>query len=388
MAESADSNDVDDVPAVPRRTPSPLMTRRGAVAASGPDDGVAWHYGDPTAEQRALARGAAVVDLSHYGVITVTGPDRMNWLNSVLTQSTLNLAPQHSIEAMVLDPQGRIEHVMGIVDDGETSWLISETAPALAAWLDKMRFMMRVEVTDVTAQWAVLGEPIRAEGVDGEPVTWSDPWPNTAVGGTRYGPEDAEHPGQERPWRLVLVRREELVPQVRQRESAGWVLAGVWAAEALRVEAWRPRATKDTDSRAIPHELDWLRTAVHLEKGCYRGQESIARVHNLGRPPRRLVFLYLDGSEHLIPLIGDEVKLGEKTAGAVRSVAQHHELGPIALALVRRATDPEAELLVAAEGGPISAGQELIGNAEGVSTDRPAPRKPVARGVAPKRPAL
>ena len=382
-----DSSDNPEASVESRRPASPLMTRRGAVAAAGPDDGVAWHYGDPTAEQRALARGAAVVDLSHYGVITVTGPDRFTWLNSLLSQNTLSLAPQHSIEALILDPQGRVEHQMGIVDDGETSWLISETAPGLTAWLDKMRFMMRVEVADVTDQWAVLGESVRAEGTPDEPVTWSDPWPNTAEGGTRYGPPDAEHPGQDRPWRLVLVPRADLVTQVRQREAAGWMLAGVWAAEALRLEAWRPRQVKDTDSRAIPHELDWLRTAVHLEKGCYRGQESIARVHNLGRPPRRLVFLYLDGSEHLIPQPGEEVLLGERAAGSIRSVAQHHELGPIALALVRRATDPEAELVIACEGGAVSASQELIGNPEGVSTDRPAPRAPVARGLAPKRPA-
>lgn len=382
------SSDPSDSAQTPTRPPSPLLSRRGAVAASGPDTGVASHYGDPTAEQRALARGAAVVDLSHYGVVTVTGPDRLTWLNSLLTQSFLGLAPRHSTEALVLDPQGRIEHEMAAVDDGETVWLISETAPDLAAWLDKMRFMMRVEVADVTDQWAVLGEPIRAEGTADEPITWSDPWPQTAAGGTRYGPPDSEHPGTDRPWRLVLVPRTELVDQVRTREAAGWMLAGAWAAEALRIEAWRPRRTKDTDNRTIPHELDWLRTAVHLDKGCYRGQESIARVHNLGRPPRRVVFLFLDGSEHLMPTPGNEVKLGDRVMGTITSSAQHHELGPIALAVVRRATDPEAELLVECEGGVVSASQELIGNPDGVSTDRPAPRAPVARGIAPQRPAL
>ena len=78
-------------------------------------------------------------------------------------------------------------------------------------------------------------------------------------------------------------------------------LAGIWAAEALRVAAWRPRLGFETDHRTIVHEVDWLRTAVHLHKGCYRGQETVARVHNLGRPPRRLVFLHLDGSGHVLP---------------------------------------------------------------------------------------
>ena len=369
---------------------SPLLTRRGAVAAAGPDKGVTWHYGDPVAEQRALARGAAVVDLSHYAVVTVSGPDRLTWLHSILSQSFVGLTPRTSTEAFVLDPQGRIEHAMSVVDDGETTWLITEPSHVddLVAWLKKMQFMMRVEVTDATSAWAVLGESVRAEGVEGEPITWSDPWPTTAPGGTRYGVPDAEHPGADRAWRLVLVPRSSLVEEVRRRESSGWMLAGTWASEALRVEAWRPRLGRDVDSRTIPHELDWLRTAVHLNKGCYRGQESIARVHNLGRPPRRLVFLHLDGSGHLTPLAGAEVRLGERAVGTVMSIASHHELGPVALAVLKRSADPAAELSVECEGGEVSASQELIVATEGVSSDRPAPRAPVARGIAPPRPAL
>ena len=86
-------------------------------------------------------------------------------------------------------------------------------------------------------------------------------------------------------------------------------LAGTWAAEALRIAAWRPRLGFETDHRTIAHEVDWLRTAVHLHKGCYRGQETVARVHNLGRPPRRLVFLHLDGSGHTLPARGDAREL-------------------------------------------------------------------------------
>ncbi|MHB1492040.1 MAG: YgfZ/GcvT domain-containing protein, partial [Cellulomonas sp.] len=131
----------------PARFRSPLLSRRGAVAAAGPDDGVAWHYGDPTAEQRALAQGGAVVDLSHRGVVRVTGPDRLSWLNSITSQDLTELAPRTSTETLVLSPQGHIEHAAGVVDDGESTWLLTEgsDAPALAAWLDRMRFMLRVE---------------------------------------------------------------------------------------------------------------------------------------------------------------------------------------------------------------------------------------------------
>lgn len=400
MSTTAGDAPADAVPAEPRHR-SPLLGRHGAVAAAGPDAGVAWHYGDPTAEQRALARGGAVVDQSHVGVVTVTGPDRLTWLHSLTSQDLTGLAPRTSTELLVLDPQGRLEHAAGVVDDGTTTWLLTETAPALAAWLDRMRFTLRVEVADVTDDWAAVAEPVDAEGAEGELVTWRDPWPRTAAGGTRYGPADDDHPGVDRRWRLVLVPRERLVEEVRAREAAGWPLVGTWAAEALRVEAWRPRASHEVDDRTIPHELDWLRTAVHLHKGCYRGQETIARVHNLGRPPRRLVLLHLDGSGHLVPEAGAEVFLPDADAhgavtragdasegtppgrpvGRVTSVARHHELGPVALAVVKRSVPEDAVLLVDCDGGAVSAGQEVVVPGEGVSVDRPAARGPLTRGL-------
>ncbi|MBD8057748.1 folate-binding protein YgfZ [Cellulomonas sp. JH27-2] len=368
------------------RAPSPLLRRRGAVGGVGPDEGVAWHYGDPTAEQRALARGGAVVDQSHLGVVTVTGPDRLTWLHSITSQELTGLAPRTSTELLVLSPQGHVEHAAGVVDDGTTTWLITETAPALAAWLDRMRFALRVEVADVTQQWAAIGEPVDAEGGADENVTWRDPWPTVAAGGTRYGPPDDEHPGADRPWRLVLVPRDELVEQIAAREATGWRVAGTWASEALRVEAWRPRAGHEVDHRTIPHELDWLRTAVHLHKGCYRGQETVARVHNLGRPPRRLVMLHLDGSGHLLPVPGAEVREvvdGEpgRVVGQVTSVARHHEIGPVALAVVKRSLAEDAALVVDGEADVVAAAQETVVPGEGVTQDRPGSRGPLMRGL-------
>lgn len=369
---------------------SPLLRRHGAVPATGPDAGVAWHYGDPTAEQRALTRGGAVVDQSHLGVVRVAGPDRLSWLHSITSQQIEGLPPRTSTELLVLSPQGHVEHAAGVVDDGEATWLLTETAPELAAWLDRMRFMLRVEVADVTADWAALAEPVDAEGAEGEPVTWRDPWPSTAPGGTRYGPADDVHPGNDRKWRLVLVPRGRLVEEVAAREAAGWPLVGTWAAEAVRVEALRPRFGREVDHRTIPHELDWLRTAVHLHKGCYRGQETIARVHNLGRPPRRIVLLHLDGSGHLLPeegatvrLVGDLRTGGEpgREVGRVTSLARHHELGPVALAVVKRSAPVDEELVVDCDGGAVTAGQEEIVPGEGVSIDRPAAHGPLTRGL-------
>ena len=140
--------------------------------------------------------------------------------------------------------------------------------------------------------------------------------------------------------------------------EAGVEPAGMMAYEALRIEALRPRLGKETDHRTIPHELDLLRTAVHLHKGCYRGQETVARVHNLGRPPRRLVFLHLDGSGHVLPEPGTDVMApgNPRPVGQLTSVARHHEDGPIALALVKRSTPADVDLQV----GDVAAAQTVI----------------------------
>jgi folate-binding protein YgfZ len=335
--------------------PSSLLSRPGAVAGEGLDAGVAAHYGDPLREQRLLVEGLAAVDLSNRGVLTITGPDRISWLHSITTQMLTGLAPHKSVETLVLSPKGHIEHDLHVVDDGQAAWITVEpgTTDALAAWLDSMRFMLRVEVADVSGDYAVIGEPVRAETTAAEPLAWSDPWPQMVGDTAAYSVvvDPAKHPGSERPWRELIIPRNLLDVTLGDRP-----MAGMWAAEALRVAAWRPRLGFETDQRTIPHEVDWLRTAVHLHKGCYRGQETVARVHNLGRPPRRLVFLHLDGSGHVLPERGAEIEVDGRVVGRLTSVALHHELGPIALAVIKRNTALDAVCLVAG----VSASQEEI----------------------------
>lgn len=334
------------------RPPSPLLESAGAVAGEEPDAGVAAHYGDPMREQRLLAEGLAVVDMSHRDVLTVSGPDRLSWLHSLTSQYLLDLPPRRSVESLLLSPKGHVENALHVVDDGARTWLSLEPGGGdpLRRWLETMRFMLRVEVHDVSADYAVLGEPHRAESAEGELLAWVDPWPGPVGDTAAYGPVDG-HPGRDRPWREVLVPRESLVQEVGDRP-----LAGTWAAEALRVAAWRPRWGLETDHRTIAHEVDWLRTAVHLHKGCYRGQETIARVHNLGRPPRRLVFLHLDGSGHVLPDPGAELSLDGRTVGRLTSVARHHEEGPIALGVVKRSVPTDALLLA----GNVAAAQTAV----------------------------
>ena len=310
------------------------------------------HYGNPIAEQRALAAGDAIVDLSDRDVVTVTGPDRLTWLDSLLSQSLARLAPGESAEALLLDPSGRIEYAARVVDDGATAWLLMDagTGAGLATFLDRMRFMLRVEVADRSGDFATigtLGEPV--PGV----VVWHDPWRAVVAGGHQYATVP-QHPGAE--W----TYSESLVPRAEVAALAHRPAAGILALEALRLAAWRPRAATELDATAIPHEFDWIRSAVHLAKGCYRGQETVAKVHNLGHPPRRLVLLHLDGSDNITVAAGGEVLDGEKPVGRVTASAIHHELGPIALAVVRRATDPAATLTVQGADGVVAAGQEVI----------------------------
>lgn len=291
---------------------SPLLQRPGAVEAEAPDTGVAAHYGSSfAAEQRTLLSGEGFVDLSHRDVLRVTGPDRLTWLHSLTTQFLEGLAPGVRTDVLLLSPQGRIEHAFTGVDDGETFWAHTEPGPgaALIEFLDRMRFMSRVEVAPVDDR-VVIGR-------------WSD----------------------------GLVT--ELVDDVAAVEGTP---VGTYAWEALRIAAGVPRLGLDTDDRTIPNEVGLLGSAVHLDKGCYRGQETVARVHNLGRPPRRLTLLHLDGSVDHLPPHGADVLLGDKVVGQVGSAARHHELGPIALANLKRNTPVDATLL--ADG--VAAAQELV----------------------------
>ncbi|ORT58896.1 glycine cleavage T C-terminal barrel domain-containing protein [Streptomyces sp. CB03238] len=321
-----------------RQSPtSPLLSLPGAVPAEGCDEGVAAHYGDLFREQRALAAGKGLVDLSHRGVITVTGDDRLGWLHLLLTQAVSDLPAGHATEALILSANGHIEHALYLVDDGETVWAHVEpgTQEALIGYLESMKFFYRVEVADRTDDIAVVHLPAGsiAEVPDG-----------VVVRETPHG-------------RDLFLPRGDLETYAEDHGP----LAGIWAYEALRVEGHRPRLGFETDHRTIPHEIGLIGSAVHLQKGCYRGQETVARVHNLGKPPRRLVFLHLDGSEVHLPPHGTPVRLkadGEegRQLGFVTTSVRHHELGPIALALVKRNVPVDADLIA----GGTAAAQEVV----------------------------
>jgi folate-binding protein YgfZ len=369
---------------------SPLLGEHGSVAApeGHSEPGVPWHWGDPFAEQRTASRSVAVVDRSHREVLAVSGQERLSWLHLVISQHVTGLAEHTGTEALVLDSQGRIDTHMVLAHENGTVWIDTDPGAeatsalpqggrqSLREYFDAMKFWSKVDIRDATSELALLtllgpeadrvlaalgielgAEPYSVAGFDGA-VARRMPWP---------GRSSVD----------LLVERAALTRWWARITDAGARPAGSWAFDALRVESLHPRLGVDTDERTIPHEVNWVGTAAHVAKGCYRGQETVSKVHNVGRPPRHMVLLHLDGSPEIYPETGDPVRLGERTVGRVGSVAQHHELGPIALALLKRSTPVEAELFAGGEDRVVQAAVDP----DSVPAEGVAPGREAARGL-------
>ena len=381
------------------------------------------HFGDPSGEQWALEGGRALVRRPDLAVISVSGADRLTWVTSLASQIVTDLVPGVSRELLILSPEGRVEHWAGASDDGETLHLIVERSDVseFVAFLESMRFALRVAVSEsdvvvFSSVRAGANTPESAADLPGHVWTWEDPWPGVVEGGAAYF-QGERHPGARTPMMFHAVSREaadefeaawlSACPEDGSRRRAGYLAweamrvaawkprlgretdaraippevdwlrsavhttkgcyrgqetiarvlnlgrpprrlaylqldgsrrrAGYLAWEAMRIAAWKPRLGRETDARAIPPEVDWLRSAVHTTKGCYRGQETIARVLNLGRPPRRLTYLQLDGSRGDLPAPGTPIEVGGRQVGVITSSARHADEGPVALALIARA---------------------------------------------------
>ncbi|SFA75042.1 hypothetical protein SAMN05216266_101213 [Amycolatopsis marina] len=341
---------------------SPLLELPGSIAApeGHPDEGVPWHWGDPFAEQRTAVRSAAVVDRSYREVLAVRGEERLSWLHLVISQHVTGLAEDSGTEALVLDSYGRIESHLVLAHVGGAVYLDTMPGAEITSALPKggpqspleyfeaMKFWSKVEISDVTDELAtltLLGPEIPGILTALDIELGEEPYSVTAFPGGF---------ARRMPWPGrssvdLLVPRGEVVRWWTRITDAGARPVGSWTFEALRVESLRPRLGMDTDERTIPHEVNWIGSAAHVAKGCYRGQETVSKVHNVGRPPRHLLLLHLDGSPEITPETGDPVKLGDRTVGRVGSVVQHHELGPIALALVKRSAPVDAEFLTGTE---------------------------------------
>ena len=318
------------------------------------DVGVPAHYGDPMREQRLLETAVGLVDRSNRDVIAVPGEERASWLHTLTTQHLSDLRAGQASELMVLSPNGHVEQHAYVTEDGTTAWLDTEpgAGAGLLKYLEMMRFFSKVEPRDASGEmdvWSLVG-PGAVDVISGlgEPRIADVPGAKFTKGSVPDGPTALF---EVRDLDGVLARRvplgvDLLVPRGRPLEL-DVPRAGLWAYEAVRVARRIPRLGWETDHRTIPAEAGFLANAVHLDKGCYRGQETVARVHNLGRPPRRLVLLHLDGvATDQPPAQGTAVMLDGRQVGFVGTAVRHHELGMVALAVVKRNVADDARLLV------------------------------------------
>ncbi len=380
------------------------LRQLGAVYLDAPyPSAVPAHYGNHLQEQEYLLAGKGWVDLSDYEVLTITGLDRQKWLHSLTTCPFEFMQTGETRDMLLLDPQGYIEHQALAMDDGTKVWLLVEPgkATALQEFLERMKFMMRVEITQVPVKIIAALRSLSTASQDEQavsalkasmedlrqatPITtvshWIDRWPVVLAGGAHYGIENAQHlgAGYERHYFAFPYDSAEqdtsasenisIIKVLKKLQAQQLPPVGYLAWEASRIRHARPGAN-EIGQRTLPHELDWLRTGVHLEKGCYRGQETVAKIVNLGRPPRRITFLYLEGMAEELPLPGAPILHGTRPVGTITAAAQDFEYGPVALAIVKRSVPVEAVLQV----GEWVATQEMLVDPAGKSSQSPAQR--------------
>lgn len=354
---------------------SVLLNRPNAMAYQEepphPDvTGVAWHYGEPLSEQRAITSTGAIVDRSHRRVIRVTGPEAAAFLHNLLSQKLDDVQAGWSGSALDLDTQGRILHTMDIAVTTDTSADANASAgdgagsgtgdgagaaaapEGLAFYLDceagkfdslrdflqKMIFWSQVTIEEADlAIITVLGGPtdthLPSQAVYSRTVSTATPADASSAQPTT-GLWEASRTD-------IAVPREQLEAAVEELESTGLQLIGLMAYTAERVKALEAESV-DLDEKSIPHEIPhWIGRgervgAVHLEKGCYRGQETVARVENSGRSPRVLVLLHLDGSAPTMPSPGADIQVKGRRVGKLGTVIDDCDYGPIALGIIKR----------------------------------------------------
>lgn len=347
---AADDVVSNHVSTVPKQPFAPLVP--GGVLREG--DVVPAHFGNPFREEEQLIRGSAFTDLRVLEVLRVAGVDRTKWLHSLTTCPFEFIGSNISAQMLVLSPNGQIEHSAAVIDDGTQVWMILDVgcAAGLEQFLQQMKFMMRVEIERCNFSIVGFSRPIAdlpAQIRENAVFAWSDSWPEVLPGGAHYGVAPADHPGAGVSRSLLAFADHAQLSQLLSAAMhEGWQPAGTIAWEAARIRCWRPRPAKEMIPGVLPHELDLLRTAVHLEKGCYRGQETVAKIVNLGRPPRRLTYLYIESANGELPPVGTLVFNGKRKVGVITSVAHDYEDGPVALALIKRAVDPTAVLAIGA----------------------------------------
>jgi folate-binding protein YgfZ len=270
------------------------------------------------------------------------GPDAVTFLDGLLTQDVAAIPVGGVARSLLLDPRGKLRAMLWLLRGERDVGLITEGGgyAGVAADLNRFRIRVDVEIDPEPSPLVELWGPNAAEVAAKSGYVTPDQWGWRAadgafVAGIALGPLPRFFFGGIDPIGLV---------------EAGAVPVGAQAATAVRIEAGEPRMGVDVDERTIPQESGLVPATVSFTKGCYLGQELVARIDSRGHVNRHLRGVTL--AENVLPPPGSELVAAGKTVGAVTSVGESLELrAPVALALVRREIEPGAAVEVRWDGG-------------------------------------
>ena len=286
-----------------------------------------------TTDYERLKESVGLVDRSQRGKLLLTGAEAAEYLQGQVTNDVEALAPGEGCYATLLTHKGKVVADMRILRGNES--LLLDTEPhalaALARNVEMYSIGRDVQLRDVTAERAIL----------------------SLVGPAARATLDAEPPAAEHAWvegtHGMYVTTDLGVDVICATADADAVTAALGvepvaadAAECVRIESGRPRHGIDFGPETIPQEAGLNERAVSFTKGCYVGQETVARLHYKGKPNRHLRGLKLSEPGHP----GDTIMLGDREVGRLGSTAVSPVHGPIGLALIRREAAPGAEVTV------------------------------------------
>jgi tRNA-modifying protein YgfZ len=297
-------------------------------------------------QYRQLREECGLLDRSERGKLLVSGSEAAEYLQGQLTNDIEAVPPGEGIYAALLDRKGHMQGDMRVLRPGEGPDLLLDTEPealeAVRRHLAMYKIGREVDVVDVTAERALLSliGP-RAAEIAGSPALPENLCEEVTVAGTQ----------------VLAVGTAEGIDlifeaEARERVAAALLAAGAAevspeAVEILRIEAGRPRFGAEMGTATMPAEAGIVEQAVSFTKGCYIGQETVARLHYKGKPNRHLRGLKLSGAG---AAPGDSISLGEKEVGRLGGVGVSPAFGPIGLAILRREAEPGATVAVGEDG--------------------------------------
>lgn len=308
-------------------------------------------YGDATGEYLALRTSCGVVEGVH-DLVWVRGPDTVRFLDGLLSRALDRLDSGSAGRSLLLSPQGKLRATLWCLVGDEEVGLVADAGRGDVIVEDLNRFKIRVDVDIIKGDAVVdVWGPTASAVLESAGISPPDAEKWTR----RDGGIVASLPFQ----RSSLPRYVMTGVGVADLAAAGAVRAGGAATTAVRIEVGEPVTGVDLDERTIPQEADVVDGSVDFDKGCYLGQELVARIDSRGHVNRHLRGIVVD--TNVLPPQGAEVRVDDATVGRLSSVAESLELrAPIALALIRREVQPGSRVVLHWDGGEAGARVEAL----------------------------